>query len=178
MSIVYFQPILHKCKACGEEKLHAYQPRTRHLEHACIDCIKTLPPVPPGMKRCPDCLAIHDRKSNNYCRLCANAYRRASHSPEKGRAWALQYLYDISTEKYDLMFFQQAGVCAICGKPETVIDKRTGKVRALATDHDHENGNVRGLLCAGCNQLLGAIESNPQRYKALKKYMRHHGTQQ
>jgi hypothetical protein len=46
----------------------------------------------------------------------------------------------------------QAGICEICGEPETV--KRRGKLLRLAWDHDHETGRFRGLLCLRCNTLL------------------------
>lgn len=160
MAILSLAPILRKCKVCGEERPHAYQPSSRHLQHACIDCIKTLPPIPVGMKRCPGCLALHDRKTC-YCRDCTSERRKARHTLEEGRAWSLLYHYDITPEEYDLMLFRQGGVCAICKQPETAFDKRILPIRSLAVDHDHENGNVRGLLCGKCNFLLGVIESDP-----------------
>jgi Autographiviridae endonuclease VII len=90
------------------------------------------------------------------------------------RDWNLRYLYDITPEEYELLLFQQGGTCAICNKPETTFDRRIGRVRLLAVDHDHENGNVCGLLCSKCNTLLGAIESDPDRFKALMKYKKKH----
>lgn len=44
---------------------------------------------------------------------------------------------------------EQNGECAICHTPEYKLDKR------FALDHDHSNGNPRGLLCDRCNRLLG-----------------------
>jgi len=90
-----------------------------------------------------------------------------------GHEWNLRYHYDISLEEYNLMLFRQAGVCAICKQPETVIG-RGGKVKMLAVDHDHENNNVRGLLCSRCNTMLGVIEGDPERFKALLKYKKYH----
>lgn len=49
----------------------------------------------------------------------------------------------------------QDGMCALCGKPESV--KRNGRVVRLAVDHCHETGRVRGLLCFGCNVSIGRI---------------------
>jgi Recombination endonuclease VII len=51
---------------------------------------------------------------------------------------------------YPELFEAQGGVCAICGKPP-------GE-RALHVDHDHETGQVRGLLCYSCNTKLGWLE--------------------
>ena len=47
----------------------------------------------------------------------------------------------------------QAGLCAICGRPETKI-KHT-QVCRLSVDHDHTTGQIRGLLCDACNRGLG-----------------------
>ena len=55
--------------------------------------------------------------------------------------------------RYNEMFVDQEGVCAICGNPEA------GKGRKnLCVDHNHETGNVRALLCNRCNLALRAIE--------------------
>jgi len=53
----------------------------------------------------------------------------------------------ITVEEYNKMLNLQDGVCAICGLPPY------GK-RALAVDHDHGTGIVRGLLCDYCNRRL------------------------
>jgi hypothetical protein len=54
--------------------------------------------------------------------------------------------------EYDQILAAQGGVCAICGNI-----CRTG--RALAVDHDHQNGVVRALLCLTCNRNLGIFEN-------------------
>ncbi len=160
-----------KCLVCGEEKPHTLN-STRHPEHACLDCIDTLPPIPQGKRRCSRCLAIHDRW-HSWCKSCQNAKRRQRYTPAEGHEWNLRYHYDISLEEYNLILFRQAGVCAICKQPETAVG-RGGKVKTLAVDHDHENNNVRGLLCSRCNLMLGMIEGDPDRFKAAMKYKKYH----
>ena len=54
--------------------------------------------------------------------------------------------YGISLADYEAMFAAQGGRCAICRTPAT---------RTLDIDHDHETGEVRGLLCTSCNRMLG-----------------------
>ncbi len=47
---------------------------------------------------------------------------------------------------------KQCGKCALCRRPAA---KRTP-----CLDHCHSTGVVRGVLCRGCNALLGKIENN------------------
>ena len=54
--------------------------------------------------------------------------------------------YNISPEQYRDILNEQGGLCKICRQPDT---------RQLSVDHDHETGNIRGLLCRSCNTLLG-----------------------
>lgn len=70
---------------------------------------------------------------------------------------------------YEALLVRQAGACAICGRPETMT--RKGRVRRLAVDHDHETGVVRGLLCAKCNAMLGAVEDSPETLRRAIQYL-------
>lgn len=62
--------------------------------------------------------------------------------------------YGLSAGEYAARLDAQQGRCAICGnRPRN---------RRLAVDHNHETGEVRGLLCYQCNHfLVGAAEFNP-----------------
>jgi hypothetical protein len=66
----------------------------------------------------------------------------------------------LSILQYNLLEKGQHGLCAICGKQEHVMVKSTGKPRALAVDHNHETGDIRGLLCTNCNKALGHFKDN------------------
>jgi hypothetical protein len=66
---------------------------------------------------------------------------------------------DFTYDMYLALYEKQGGVCAICLRPETVRDNRSGNVRHLAVDHDHETGEVRGLLCFRCNTRLHILEN-------------------
>ncbi len=57
----------------------------------------------------------------------------------------------------------QGGGCAICGK-------RPGKV-SLHVDHDHETGEVRGLLCVGCNNALGQFRDDLELLARASDYL-------
>lgn len=66
----------------------------------------------------------------------------------------LKSRYGMSTEDYSRLFVEQDGCCAICGRHQFEFE------RALAVDHDHKTGRVRGLLCHSCNMGLGAFYNN------------------
>jgi len=78
---------------------------------------------------------------------------------ESLKAWArrLWQSFKLTIEKWLALQAGQKNLCAICGQEEKP-DKKTGKLRRLATDHDWISGECRGLLCRRCNTLLGRLE--------------------
>lgn len=77
--------------------------------------------------------------------------------------------YGLSEDQYAQLLQDQHGVCAICGKPETSV--RMGRTRALAVDHDHRAGDVRGLLCRRCNTGLGLFFDDPATLRRAALYL-------
>lgn len=78
---------------------------------------------------------------------------------KRNRGYYLKSNFGITQERYDEMFKAQGGVCLICGKPETSMSN-VGRPKALAVDHDHKTGEVRGLLCNKCNAGIGHFDDN------------------
>lgn len=68
----------------------------------------------------------------------------------------LNSVYGITIEEHNELYHKQEGRCAICGKHQSECNKR------LAIDHDHNTGEVRGLLCSHCNQGLGHFKDNTE----------------
>ena len=62
------------------------------------------------------------------------------------------------------MLLSQEGKCWICGGGTSY--------KHLATDHDHKTGEVRGLLCATCNKVLGRFRDSPERFLKAADYLR------
>lgn len=87
------------------------------------------------------------------------------------RAWNHKRNFDLSPPEYDAMLRAQNFVCAVCQRPETQILRKTGKLKALAVDHDHVTKEVRGLLCTRCNQLLGSAKDDPQILREAADYL-------
>jgi hypothetical protein len=80
------------------------------------------------------------------CRTCTSITNHAG---------MVERTYGITAADYRALFVAQGGRCYIC--------QRKTHTKRLAVDHDHETGEVRGLLCAdserGCNHaILGNIK--------------------
>lgn len=82
---------------------------------------------------------------------------------DKARAKRLMDNYKLTVEQYDAILKEQNGVCYMCGCAEPV------KGRRLSVDHDHDTGQIRGLLCSRCNPILGKLERAYKRYGLHKE---------
>ncbi len=76
----------------------------------------------------------------------------------------MRYRYGLTPEQYQFLLSSQDGVCATCGS----INKDG---RRLAVDHDHETGEIRGLLCHNCNVILGLVNDRPEVLLSLVEYL-------
>lgn len=110
--------------------------------------------APDGQKWCARCQEFRplssfpNRKKGGkaaaYCRSCQRSYNREKR---------LKHIYGLTWDEYELMLACQEDACFICG--------RRPRKAALAVDHDHKTGEVRGLLCKVCNhRLLGAAQES------------------
>lgn len=84
----------------------------------------------------------------------------------------LQRKYGISLLEYSHIFMSQNGKCAIC-ESETG-GTRNGEPKALAVDHDHKTGKVRGLLCEACNQGIGKLKDDATILRKAAEYLKKH----
>ena len=80
--------------------------------------------------------------------------------------------FGITRQEYAEMFHAQNGVCAICSQPETAT--RNGRIKALAVDHDHESGEIRGLLCSDCNTGIGKLKEDRDIMVSAIRYLDKH----
>jgi hypothetical protein len=83
--------------------------------------------------------------------------------------------FGITPEGYSELLKSQNGTCAICKQPETAT--RLGKVKALAVDHCHQSGAIRGLLCADCNTGIGKLRENTSIFLSAIRYLDYHSRQ-
>jgi hypothetical protein len=102
---------------------------------------------------------------NRESRISQNsAYYRANKSKakERNRNLALKKQYGLTKESLDLLVLSQGGCCAICGK------KSVGRFNI---DHDHNTGEVRGLLCGPCNRGIGLLGDSAETLKRAVEYL-------
>ena len=85
----------------------------------------------------------------------ARRKRRSNHN------YHLKKNYGITI--YDKILAAQGGKCAIC--------KGGTSKNFFAVDHNHKNGNVRGLLCARCNTALARFMDKAANVGRAYKYM-------
>ena len=97
------------------------------------------------------------------CRLAANRDYAREYHKKHARRILLKKMYGMSLEDYDKLLKQQDGVCAIC-----LQDEPNGPLRV---DHDHETGQVRGLLCHKCNAALGLLNDSPEIIAQALEYL-------
>ena len=94
---------------------------------------------------------------------------------EKNRARvyeeSIQRRFDLSLSDYEGLLEEQGGLCAICGEKETGRDK-DGTPRRLQIDHDHSSGQVRSLLCSGCNVGLAGFKEDRKRMGKAIEYVK------
>lgn len=64
--------------------------------------------------------------------------------------------YGITVEQYDQMVIDRNGKCDICHKVPT----GKGSAARLNVDHNHDTGEIRGLLCWQCNVAIGYLKDS------------------
>jgi len=150
------------CRECYQESRKKYEPLLEG-EKQCGTCLK----------RKPVC-DFHRNSGvrdglNSICKLCTSE-RQRSIPIEKIREYNRRRDYGISPQEYDIRFSEQGGACAVCRMAETCIDPRSGKVKPLSLDHNHQTKQNRGLLCHACNVALGYMRDDPKNIRALADY--------
>ena len=110
------------------------------------------------------------------CLLCrkANADYNKKHRAIRGKEYVrncnLKQAYGLSLDEYTDMSIKQNNVCASCKQSE--IGKNQYGELPLAVDHDHDSGQIRGLLCIKCNRALGLLGDSISNLERLLAYRR------
>jgi hypothetical protein len=86
------------------------------------------------------------------------------------RRYDLKRIYGITLEDYDNMLLSQDNKCKICKTSDP-----GGVHKKFYVDHCHATGEVRGLLCTGCNLALGGFRDNIENLKIAIRYLEEKG---
>jgi len=124
--------------------------------------------------RCKECVRKenHERylerlaENPDYYKVKSRTW--ASRCYESYRKWDLKKKFGISEEDYIRILTSQNGVCGLCGQP---MDE--GK--KLAVDHDHNTGEIRGILHNRCNMAIGLLLESPEICRKAAVYLEKHG---
>lgn len=93
----------------------------------------------------------------------AREWRKAN--PDKAKNANLKSVHGITLKYYLKLRDSQNNSCAICKKHEDE------EPLAMAVDHCHTTGKIRGLLCANCNRALGLFKDNRDFLKSAITYL-------
>jgi hypothetical protein len=99
--------------------------------------------------------------------------RKKENNPEATsdyyRDWHLRRKYGITLEEFNALSEEQGHLCAICGKSNTLHGK-------LVVDHNHNTGEVRGLICSPCNSALGHAQDSVNVLEKMIDYLNERGS--
>lgn len=144
---------MRKCSTCKEEKPLSgfYRDRSRWSGYRgqCKSCVD---------KRSAEYVSRNPDRTKNRKRLWQKGYRIRRGSTD------FNYRYGITVSERDRLYREQSGLCAICGKPYSI----------LSVDHDHKTGLVRGLLCKRCNSGIGMLGDDLAGVEKAFLYLKKH----
>lgn len=120
---------------------------------------------------------IKDQKRQDYERNRSSILgkRRARYAQCASEIQRVQTFrrYGITLAEMEVAFVNQDGRCPICQR-ELVLERHMSN--SCHIDHDHNTGQVRGLLCGKCNRGIGLLSDNPNLLRAAADYLvRSHG---
>lgn len=87
----------------------------------------------------------------------------------ENRAYRLKWLYGITKEEYEQMIEEQDGKCALCGK-EFVYERLHNFEPCI--DHNHETGQIRGILHRRCNIGIGQFNDDVDKLEEAVDYLK------
>lgn len=145
------------CRTCGEDKDQSefhYKPKADRYESECKECANERS----RKYRLKNKKAISEQRKQ---------YREENKEEHLHKKWVrnLKLQYGITESEYADILDSQNGLCAICGTSEKDSPKR------FAVDHNHETGEVRGVLCSSCNLGIGNLGDSPDRLYSAMRYL-------
>jgi hypothetical protein len=125
-----------------------------------------------GVKSCTKCEVEKPIEefsfSRGYAQWCKECHREAARisskkrTPEQNRTKHLKRAYNLTAEEFTYLVMEQGGVCGICGLVPS----------SLFVDHNHQTGEVRGLLCQKCNSGIGFLGDSLEGLEKAINYLK------
>lgn len=112
------------------------------------------------------------KKSNNQrCISCGKERHNSWDTKDKMKDRYLRNAFGLTLEEFNELLGAQDNKCAICNS-SIANGKGTFHV-----DHNHNTGNIRGLLCHYCNVGLGNFRDNKILLEKAIKYLENNDEQ-
>jgi|SRR4051794_26353060 hypothetical protein len=160
---------MKRCRICGQTKpidafYRASGARDGH-RNECKACNLARRRVTYAGRREREIERVKQWQRDNPERYAARMrrYRKSGRKAIANRKSHLKRKYGLTPEQYDEMLRGQRGGCAICGRSPGEFP--------LHVDHDHATGEIRGLLCVGCNNGLGLFDESEELFNAAVTYL-------
>lgn len=110
------------------------------------------------------------RSEQRECKECCRERRAKWWKSARGKRSSanskLKARFGLSIDEYEELLAKQEGKCKICGALRSSLGHR------LAVDHNHETGEIRGLLCKSCNIGIGNLQDDPELCERAAVYLR------
>lgn len=134
-----------------------------------------------AVKQCKECLALPEEERPKKPRPLARhkktgvlfpgprctTHQRLKAAADRARLHENRVVkvYGLSAGDYDRLYKLQNGTCYIC-------QRATGATKKLSVDHNHETGEVRGLLCGPCNKnVIGHLRHDVEALRRAIEYL-------
>lgn len=146
--------------------------------------------IPIGYKCCTECglekplsgFSQDKHTKSGFRSKCKDCRRERSN--EVGRKWRFKNkekskedniwferksTYGITKEEYYSILASQGNKCPICShQPDDLA-------RGMVVDHNHDTGEIRGILCKPCNRGLGLFRDSPSSLLMASQYLEKRG---
>lgn len=150
------------CRTCNETKdINEFHKQTNAKDGRYLDC--------------KVCTAVKNKawyaaNKTRHAETCASWYKKnRTHAISKGTDWHYRSTYGISHEEFLALAQKQDNKCLICDVALTFAEKRP--TRAVL-DHNHETGEIRGVLCNACNTGIGLLKDSPAVLLSAHNYLK------
>ena len=114
-----------------------------------------------------------DSRSKARCKTCGllAIQRRERYCSVRQRDRNLRKRYGVTADQFSFLLDSQGNSCAICGMELNTDLSYKGRETKPVVDHCHGTGNVRGILCNGCNLIIGHAKDNIDRLRRAIVYL-------